>query len=455
MSDVLGVLILARNGARTELYQDPATYATGLTDSTPLGVATLHALGQQLRGIYLTPGSASYIDGMTPDLVENEQMKVLAKAGGEGGVVFDSAIALLQGMFPPTSKNKVTLADGTVVMAPLGGYQYVPLETVEPGNDRSMESWTDCPNFKSHISEVHSSAEFKAKAKDAAAFLADAEDFLFGRTASLENIWNIHDFMSTQLTYNQTYAYRLPPGLIDQARGFADWHEDKIFSDDEAGGIGNIAGRTLMHTILSSFERIAFNNDPLKMVVLQTTYQPFISLFHEASLLDSGDKQLAGIPDFGSALAIELLRGAPPDTRDFLRFKFLNNTAAGDGDWELVHPFGTKKDIALTEFVYRAEGAAIESTKEWAQVCGTSVSSGAKFKFSHTAPPLSSAARAAAQNILPIALALMALLLLVLGGMQLRKVRNAKARKVRLQGEEGQLVVPPVMLPVEKFQDRV
>lgn len=53
-------------------------------------------------------------------------MKVRAKAGGEGTVVFDSAIALLQGLFPPNSRNRITLADGTVVTAPLGGYQYVP-----------------------------------------------------------------------------------------------------------------------------------------------------------------------------------------------------------------------------------------------------------------------------------------------------------------------------------------
>jgi hypothetical protein len=45
--------------------------------------------------------------------------------------------------------------------------------------------------------------------------------------------------MNTQLTYNQTYAYRLPPTLIDQARALADFHEDGVFSDAEANGIGN------------------------------------------------------------------------------------------------------------------------------------------------------------------------------------------------------------------------
>lgn len=82
---------------------------------------------------------------MKPDLVDTHEVHFYAKAGGEGAVIFDSAIALLQGLFPPTPKNKITLANETTVMAPLGGYQYVPIETVEPGNDRALEPWTDCP----------------------------------------------------------------------------------------------------------------------------------------------------------------------------------------------------------------------------------------------------------------------------------------------------------------------
>ena len=67
------------------------------------------------------------------------------KVGGEGAAVFDSATALLQGLFPPNPNHKITLANETTVMAPLNGYQYVPVETVEPSNDRSLEPWTDCP----------------------------------------------------------------------------------------------------------------------------------------------------------------------------------------------------------------------------------------------------------------------------------------------------------------------
>ncbi|KAJ7798529.1 histidine phosphatase superfamily [Mycena olivaceomarginata] len=409
MSTVLGVIVIARNGDRRDFHQDPKTYAPSLTDSTALGVSDLHGLGKQLRSTYLTPGSASYISSLSSDIADTQQIKVRAKAGGEGSVVFDSAIALLQGLFPPNSKNKITLANGEVVSAPLGGYQY--LETVEPGNDRSMESWTDCPAFQKHVAAFHDSDAFKAKAKDAAPFFQDIKDYVFGRPTTLENI--IYDFMNTQLTYNQTYAYRLPPTLIDQARALADFHEDGVFSDAEANGIGNVAGRTLLHTILSSLERIAFNDDPLQFMVVQTTYQPFISLFHQTEIAKD-HPELKAIPNFGAALAIELRRGSPPDLRDFLRFKFKNGTADPQ-DWRLIYPFGGHADIPLTEFIYRAEGSAITSDKQWAQVCGVK-------------PGFSAAARqVAGQNAVQFSLGAMGFFVLFVAAIFFtRKVRAKK-----------------------------
>lgn len=49
-----------------------------------------------------------------------------ADAGGERGVIFDSSISVVQGLWPATTNYNTTLANGTTVVAPLGGYQYVP-----------------------------------------------------------------------------------------------------------------------------------------------------------------------------------------------------------------------------------------------------------------------------------------------------------------------------------------
>lgn len=37
MTDVLGVLVLSRNGDRDGFHQDPKTYEPDFTESTPLG----------------------------------------------------------------------------------------------------------------------------------------------------------------------------------------------------------------------------------------------------------------------------------------------------------------------------------------------------------------------------------------------------------------------------------
>ncbi|KAK0224145.1 histidine phosphatase superfamily [Armillaria fumosa] len=375
MPNVLGVIVLARNGDRLGYVQDPATYLSSSTHLTPLGAVQSHQLGSYLRSTYLNPSSPSYITGLNPDLVNPRQVKVRAKAGGEGDPVFDSTIALLQGLFPPTPRNSIVLANESVVTAPLGGYQYVPVETVEPGNDRSLEPWTSCPAFLKRVAQIHASEEFKAKEKETATvrFFDTVKDYVFGRERSLANIWNIYDFMQTQLTYNQTYAYRLPPSLINTARALANYHEDLMFSDDDINGIGNIAARTLLHTILTSLERIAFDGDPLQLLLIESSYHPFISFFHATDIVDTYP-ELKGIPDPASSLMIELIRGAPPDTRDFLRFKFMN----GSHPAQTVHVFGHRGDIPLTEFIYKSQDSVISNNRQWREVCtGRSASSSA------------------------------------------------------------------------------
>lgn len=365
MSKVLGVLVIARNGDREEFYQDPKTYEPSSTRSTPLGAAESHLLGSYLRSLYLSPSSSSQISGIKHGVVDTRQVHFYAKAGGEGAAIFDSTMAMLQGLYPPNPNNKITLANETTIIAPLGGYQYIPIETVEPVNDRSLEPWTDCLAFQQHVVNVYASPEFKAVTKSAQPFFRSIRDFVFGRPTTLENVVNIYDYINTQLVHNQTYAYRLPPTLIEQARNFANYHESAVFSANELGGIGNLAGRTILHSILDSLDRISFNGDPVKFLLIETSYQPFISLFHMLGLTKEYPELIA-IPNFASALAFEIRRGPGPEIRDFLRIKFKNGSDEG---FQTYHAFGHKADIPVTEFVYKLENYAITSQKQWNAAC--------------------------------------------------------------------------------------
>ncbi|TEB38013.1 phosphoglycerate mutase-like protein [Coprinellus micaceus] len=431
LSKVLGVIVIARNGDRYNYYQDPTTYAGSNTETTALGEVESHALGSLLRSTYFDSRSPSYIEGIRSDLVDNNEVKVRVKAGTEGTVVFDSAIALLQGLFPPSPNNKIQLANETTIVAPLGGYQYVPVETVEPGNDRSLESWTDCPAFTKHVKDFYASDDFKKKSQEAQPFFKGVKDYVFGRPTTLENAWNIYDFINSELTHNRTFAHRLPPTFIEQARYWANYHETGVFSEKDINGVGNIAGRTILHSILSSLERISFNGDPLQFMLIETTYQPFISLFSQTGV-SQDHPEFAGIPDYASAIAIELRRGSPPDVRDFLRFRFKNGTS---DTWHDVHVFGHKSDVPLTEFIYRAENAAITSNSQWKQVCS------ARGVVSAYITEKTGVEFLGTQTAFTVAFAIVGLLGLHILAKLVKKARVARQARVRLEGEEVSEVV--------------
>ena len=133
-----------------------------------------------------------------------------------------------------------------------------------------------------------------------------------------------------------------------------------------------VAGRTALSSVIDALQRIAFNGDPLQFMLIQTTYQPFISIFHMTDIVQSHPElaairelvtrvdrliaDMVSVADFASALAIELRRARAPDVRDFLRFKFKNGTSE---DFETIHVFGHQEDIPLTEFIYRLEVGTI------------------------------------------------------------------------------------------------
>ena len=107
-----------------------------------------------------------------------------------------------------------------------------------------------------------------------------------------------------------------------------------------------------MHSVLTALERISFDSDPLQVLLIETTYQPIISFFHMTEIAKHYPK-LKGLPDYASAVAIEIRAGPAPDQRDFVRVKFRNGTQTDD--FETLNVFGHRGDIPLTEFIYRLE----------------------------------------------------------------------------------------------------
>lgn len=120
---VLGVYIFHRHGDRTTKSWPPAA----LTD---LGYQQIHASGEYYRNRYLDADSSSAIYGISADLVKYSQLSVEAPVDT---VLQNSAAGFLQGLYPPVGATlgSQTLANGTKVEAPLGGFQLIPVNSVK------------------------------------------------------------------------------------------------------------------------------------------------------------------------------------------------------------------------------------------------------------------------------------------------------------------------------------
>ncbi|KAF8073645.1 histidine phosphatase superfamily [Lyophyllum atratum] len=362
-SKVLGVVLLVRHGDRQGFYQNPTTYTPSNTILTPLGNQQEFQLGTQLRNIYLNDSSSSRIEGISNALVNYAQLHVRADGGGEAGVILNSASSLLQGLFPANPDLKTTLANGTTITAPLGGYQYIPIESVEPQNDISLEGWTSCNTFNEATSRFYNSSAFHQMADDNANFLNSLSPYLDGRPVTLQNMWNIYDFMNVQWIHNADFKKALPPTYLEQARYLANWHEYNVFSDPQPNGIGNIAGQTILPSILTGFQNIIDESNQIKFVYLAISYKPFISLFNMTRVAEA-QPELAGIVDYASAIALEVLQ--PSSGEPILRLKFKNGT---DPEFRKLNLLGSDADVPLQDFINFAQPLGVDSLNEWCTLC--------------------------------------------------------------------------------------
>lgn len=360
---LLGVVLLARHGDRSGFYQDPNSYTPFGTVITPTGTEEESHLGGFLRQRYLNASSPNFIQNISQTLADINQIKVRADAGGEAGVIYDSSIALLQGLYPATPSYNETLANGTVIVGANNGYQFIPVESVEPNNDVSLEGWTSCGPFNDATNAFYASPEFQAKANESSAFLNSIKQYMDGRPVTLQNMWNIYDFMNVQSIHNATFANLVPPAAIAEARDLANWHEYGVFSDPNLGGIRNIAGRTILPSIIGGLENVANASNPLKIFYQSISYKPFLSLFNMTGVAQAHPER-AGIVNYAAVAAFEVRSSS---NGPVIRFNFKNGTF--ENDFTTYQLFGASGDLPLSTFVERLSDVTIKDISQWCSVC--------------------------------------------------------------------------------------
>lgn len=195
---ILGVYIFSRHGDRTAKSTPP----TNLTD---LGYREVFDSGTWFRNNYVSSSATKRIAGINTDIVKLSQ---LAASAPLDNVLMSSAQGFLQGLYPPVGPQLGSdkLRNGTVVEAPLNGYQIIPIQTVTSGTNSEDSSWLqgagNCANAIVSSNNYFTSSEYTA-------LLQTTNDFY----AKLGPVVNA-TFSAKQTTFDIAYSSTQPTHLL-------------------------------------------------------------------------------------------------------------------------------------------------------------------------------------------------------------------------------------------------
>lgn len=119
--------------------------------------------GQYFRNQYVSSSAPARIEGLSSDEVDLSQISVQAPIDA---VLMTSAQAFLQGLYPPVGSQEEsdTLRNGTIIYAPLNGYQLIPIYTSDQGGGSEDQPWlqatSNCANALTSSNAYYSSRDY-------------------------------------------------------------------------------------------------------------------------------------------------------------------------------------------------------------------------------------------------------------------------------------------------------
>ncbi|KAH7269838.1 histidine phosphatase superfamily [Fusarium redolens] len=370
--DVLGLYIFHRHGDRTAKAWKPVNF-------TALGADEVHSSGSWYRDTYVSKDASRKITGLSPESAVLSQLDVTSPVDA---VLQNSALVFLQGLYPPT-KQFETLANGSKVEAPLSGYQYIPIASVETAaSDKNSENsaWlqgnSGCTNAEASSNDYFSSPEYAGVYKGSESFyqgLLPVINGTYGKDeANFQNAYTIFDLINVARIHNSSVPSDdlLDESTLEKLYNLASIHEWNL-AYNSSEPVRAIAGSVLAGQIIEALEPLAEGKKGPKVNVQFGAYAAFMSFFGLAGL-DKASSDFKGIVDYASSMAFELVTNATSPTADdvSVRFYFANGTAA-EHTPKMFPLFGKDETtISWKDFKTGMSDFAIEDTKHWCKLCG-------------------------------------------------------------------------------------
>lgn len=292
----------------------------------------------------------------------------MADAAGEPNVIVDSAYSMWQGIYPATSQNNVTLANGTTIISPLSGQQYLPIETIEFAQSPLLEAFTSCPTYTTYLTKFYNSTSYSAKSTAEKSFFATLPAIVGSRSTTLKDMYNVYDYINVNSIYNATFLEALPNTTLAQAADVANWLSYYSFTGPSNSSAGNIAGRGMMGAVITSMQTIANTSTGNKIEHYSLAYKPFLSLFNMTGAVSS-DPSLAAMVAYSSMLAFEM---RSLDNKMYLNMVFRNGSTPGT-EVKPVQILG-RDQVSLTDFETAFNSTALFTTLDWCKACNQTTS---------------------------------------------------------------------------------
>ncbi|PTB81327.1 phosphoglycerate mutase-like protein, partial [Trichoderma longibrachiatum ATCC 18648] len=377
---VLGVYIFHRHGDRTSKAWPPVNL-------TPLGAQQVASSAAFYRARYISSSSSSNtttIEGISPDAAVLSQLSITAPVDN---VLQNSAAVFAQALYPPSkAAGSQKLANGTTIEAPLGGYQYIPVNAVASSASSAGSESSAWLQGSSGCGDAVVSSNSYFLTPEYLDTLNRTHDFYQGllpvinttfnsSTATFKNGYSIFDYINVATIHNSSIpsSSLLTNSTLSTLYDLASTHEWNLaYNASEPARA--IAGSVLAGQILTALQSIAESSKPSspRINVQFGAYGAFMAFFGLAQL-PAASNDFYGICDYASSMALELVAPSPDKTSpDDLSVRFLwSNGTAGEHGLKEYPLFGQKQTtLSWNDFKAGISKFAVASTQDWCTVCG-------------------------------------------------------------------------------------
>ncbi|KAK2792762.1 hypothetical protein FQN52_002824 [Onygenales sp. PD_12] len=389
------------------LYGDSTPFALPYSRTlTPLGAQQLFGAGSAFRDRYLDDGgepgdTGTKIRGISPVKLLPDGMDIYSMTDQH---VSASALAFMQGLYPPTIRlsnttlDEAAVVNGTVMDFPLDGYQYPEIYTAGSLDPTSVQiaGHLGCDRHGIAEGDWTYTDKFNALLSQSSMFYSQLYNRVFHgvlaeHEMSFSNAYSIYEVLNYQYIHNSTVRNSVTQYELSHARSLANQYVFATNGRNTTLGTGEdehilaVAGRTLAKHIDETFETNYRTNGAMKKLsLLFGSFEPMVAFSALSNLASDRQTNFYDLPDQGASMVFELFSFESDDSIEYpttstdmmVRFFLRNGTNVTDVATPLVsYPlFGRgpgQTGIPYDEF--RQEMAKISMpVSDWCLSCGSS-----------------------------------------------------------------------------------